>query len=202
MLSRGEGSLSSTCWQCSSKCSLIHCQPSLLQGHTAVFCPASCLPGLQGLSLKGYFPAGVVWLPGIIILQGQDLALPLSEHHGIPLSSILRPVTIPLNSRSFDVSATSHTFLSSVNLLGVHSVLLFRSLMKASNSVGPRTNPWSTPLLTCLQLDFMPLIITFWTQLLSQFSIYIALHLSNLWFVILSIRMVFETGSKVLVESM
>lgn len=180
MLSRGEGSPSLTCWQCSSKCSLVHCQPSLLPGYTAVFWPASCLPGLQGLSLTSYFAASFMWVPGFITLQVHEFAFPLVEHHGIPLSSILHPVKIPPSRWTFVVSATSHTFLSSVNLLRVHSVLLFRPLTKASNSIGPSTNPWGTLLVTCLQRDFMPLIITFWTQLLSQFSSYITLPLSNL----------------------
>lgn len=168
-----------TCWQCSSKCSLIHCQPSLLQGCTTVFWPDSCVPGLQDLSLTRYFPAGFMWVLEITILQAQDFAFPLVEHHGIPFSPILHPVKNLPKSRSFVVSASSHTLLSSVNLLGVQSVLLFRSLIKVLKNIGPNTNPWCTLLVACLQLDFMTLFITFWTQLLSQFSIYITLHLSN-----------------------
>lgn len=80
---------------------------------------ASCLPGLWGFSPTSCFPAGFIWVPGVTILQVQDFAIPLVEHHGNPLRSILYPVKIPPNSRSFVVSATSHTFLSSVDLLVV-----------------------------------------------------------------------------------
>lgn len=163
--------MSLSCWQHSSKCSLVHCQPSLLQGYTTVLGPGSCLPGVQGLSLTSYFPAGFIWIPGIIILQVLDFAFPLVECHQLNSSKDQQVLCC--------ISHFSPFFIL-CELAGVRSVLLFMSLMKVSNSIGPSTNPWGTPLAAWLQLDFMPLIITFWTQLLSQFSIYITLHLSNL----------------------
>jgi len=42
-------------------------------------------------------------------------------------------------------------------LLRVHSNSSSRSLMKKLNKTGPSTDPWGTPLVTGLQLDFFPL---------------------------------------------
>jgi len=52
-------------------------------------------------------------------------------------------------------------FLLSANLLrGMHSVPSSPSFVKLINSVGPSIEPWGTPLMNGLQLDFVPLITT------------------------------------------
>ena len=51
------------------------------------------------------------------------------------------------------VSTTPPSFVSSANVLRVHSNSSSRSLMKKLNKTGPSTDPWGTPLVTGLQLD-------------------------------------------------
>lgn len=43
--------------------------------------------------------------------------------------------------------------------------------MKRLNSTGPSTDPWGSPLVTGLQLDFVPWITTLQAQPFSQFSV-------------------------------
>ena len=58
------------------------------------------------------------------------------------------------------VSATPPSFVSSANLLQVHSIPSSLSLMSKLNKTGPSTDPWGTPLVTSLQLDSAPLMTT------------------------------------------
>lgn len=63
------------------------------------------------------------------------------------------------------LSATSPSFVSSANLLThllVHSIPLPRTLTKRLNSTSPSANPWGTPPMTGLLLDFMLLITSLW----------------------------------------
>ena len=60
------------------------------------------------------------------------------------------------------VSTTPPSFVSSANLLRVHSNSSSRSLIKNLNKIGPNTDPWGTPLVTGLQLDSAPLMTTLW----------------------------------------
>lgn len=48
-------------------------------------------------------------------------------------------------------SATPLSFMSSSNLLQVHSTPLSRSLMKMLNQAGPHIAPCGTPLITAMQ---------------------------------------------------
>ncbi|KAK4827586.1 hypothetical protein QYF61_019488, partial [Mycteria americana] len=65
------------------------------------------------------------------------------------------------------LSATAPSFVSSANLLKVHSVPAFRTLIKILNRTGPSP------------LDFVPLITTLWAQLFSQFSIHLTVCSSS-----------------------
>jgi len=88
----------------------------------------------------------------------------LAKLHKIPLGLFLQPVEVLLKitAQPSDVSTAPSSFILSVNLLRVHSVPVSRSLMKMWNSIDPGVSPWVTPLVTCLQVDFVPLITTLW----------------------------------------
>ena len=77
------------------------------------------------------------------------------------------------------VSVTPFSFVSSENLLRMHSAPLSRSLMKMLYTTASSINPWSMILLTDMQLDFMPLVTTLWTQPYSQFSVHLTVYLSS-----------------------
>ncbi|GAB0181629.1 hypothetical protein GRJ2_000628200 [Grus japonensis] len=64
-------------------------------------------------------------------------------------------------------------------LAGLHSAPSSRSLMKILNRTGPSIDPWTTPLVTGLQLDFVPLITTLWAWPFSRFSIHLIVCLSS-----------------------
>lgn len=56
------------------------------------------------------------------------------------------------------------------------------SLMKRLNSTGSCINPYGTPLLTHLPLDFFPLTTTLWAWLFSQCSDLLTMHSSKQYF--------------------
>ena len=91
-------------------------------------------------------------------------------------------------------------------LIVVQQVLLHKSPSQSASSVYwylrlflPRCRilhfpfssiePWGTSLVTCLQLDFVPLTTTPWAQLFRRFSFHLTIHLSNLYFVSLSTKL-------------
>ena len=79
-------------------------------------------------------------VPDVVPPQVQDLAFPFVELREIPVCTILQPVEVPLDG-SASVSYILDTlpgFVSSTNLLKVHSVPLSRSLMKMLDSICPR----------------------------------------------------------------
>ena len=82
VLSRGERSPLSTCWQYFVKCSQGYHQPSLSQGHTAGSCSAWCPSGPPDPLLPNCSPAG--WSPVYTGACGssqvQDFALLLGLH--------------------------------------------------------------------------------------------------------------------------
>lgn len=65
---------------------------------------------------------------------------------------------------------------------------------------GPSTNPWGTPLVTCLQTDFAPLNAELWSQPFSQFSIYFTVCSSSPYVIIFSMRMSWDTVLKAFVK--
>ena len=72
------------------------------------------------------------------------------------------------------VLVTCPSFVSSANLVRLHSVPSSRSLMKVLNRTGPSIYSWGPLLVTGLQLDFVPLITTLWAWPFSQFSIHVS----------------------------
>jgi len=141
---------------------------------------AACPPGPQGPSLQRYLPAGwpsVYMVLELIPLQSprQDFAFPLIKLHEVPLEPVLQLVKVPL-SGSTTMWCFSHSsqFCVICELAEVRSVTISRSLMKLLNSISHSNDPWVTPLVTCLQLDFVLLITTLQAGPFSQFSICLA----------------------------
>ena len=100
-------------------------------------------------------------------------------------------------ARPFGTTTTPPSFVSSANLLRVHSVPLSRSLMKMSDSTSPSIDPW---LVTGLQLDFMVLITICYVWQFSQFSVHLAVHLTSPYLISLSMRMLWETMPEALLK--
>jgi len=73
--------------------------------------------------------------------------------------------------------------------------------MKMLNGIGPSVDPWSTLLITGLQLDFMPLITVPWAQPFRQFSIRLAVCSPSPCFRGFSVRILWQTVLKALLKS-
>jgi len=79
----------------------------------------------------------------------------VDELHEASVSPFLQPAEVHLEgSTTSGASATPPSYVSSADLLRAHSASLFRSSMKVLNRSGPTIDPWGTPLVTGLQLDF------------------------------------------------
>lgn len=110
-----------------------------------------------------------VLVHGVIPPQGQGLALPFVEPCDIPvrqLSSLLR--SLWMAAQSAGALAPPPFFVSSAN-----SAPLSKSLMKMLNGVGSSINPWSTLVVTVLQLNCVPL------SMAAQFSTDFTVHLPS-----------------------
>ena len=91
---------------------------------------------------------------GVVPPQGQDFALSFVDLHEILVGLLFQPAVVPLHTAHLlGVSTTASDFASSVSLLKVHSVSPVRLLMKNLNKTGFSIVPWSTPVVTGLQLD-------------------------------------------------
>jgi len=73
-------------------------------------------------------------------------------------------------------------------------------LIKMLKYTAPSIKPWNTPLVIGLQLDFALLTTIFYVWSFGQFSICLTLHLSNLHFLNMSMRMLWRTVSKALLK--
>lgn len=96
--------------------------------------------------------------------QGQNF----SPHLDIQMLDSMYPVCRTLSHMLLWSS------LCTMNLLRVDSASFSRSLIKILEYL---SEPLGTPLVTCLQLNFLPLITTLWVQ--SFISIHLTAHLSN-----------------------
>jgi len=102
---------------------------------------------------------------GTIYPQEQDFPIP-SELHEIsclPMSPD-RPPPSKWQHSHLVYQLLLPIFVSSADLLMVHSVLSPRTLMKMLNSIGTSTDHWCTPLGTGFQLCFKLLTTIFWAQ--------------------------------------
>lgn len=92
----------------------------------------------------------------------------------------LQPVEFPWKvEKPPGLLAAPPSFVSSVDMLRVHFLPLFRLLIKRQNSIGPIIDPWSTFLVTSFQMGFVLLVITLWAWQLSQFSFHLTSHFSS-----------------------
>ncbi|KAM9656072.1 uncharacterized protein ACIBXB_008597 [Morphnus guianensis] len=139
---------------------LAHIQPAVNQHPQVLFCQAAFQP---------LFPKPVE-LHGVAVTKcrTRHLALlnliQLASAHPSSLSRSLCRAFLP-SSRS----TLPPNLVSSANLLTVHSIPLSKSLIKTLNRMGPNTEPWGTPLVTCHQLDLTPFAATLWACPSSQF---------------------------------
>lgn len=100
----------------------------------------------------------------------QYIARHLAEFHGIPVSLFLQVVQVPLDgSITSGVSATPLSFVSSAVLLRAYSAL--QVVNKHIEQSWTQKDPWGTPLITSLCLDFVPLITTLWCRTFNSCSI-------------------------------
>lgn len=83
-------------------------------------------------------------------------------------------------------SATRHSFVSVPQLRRVHSAMSSRSLMKMLNSLDPSVTSWDTPLVTVPLGGFCA--CDHKAQTFQLISIHLTVHLSNPYFVGLSMR--------------
>ncbi|KAK4831590.1 hypothetical protein QYF61_018350 [Mycteria americana] len=122
-------------------------------------------------------------VPGVIPSQVSDLALLLIELHEVLASPFLQPVKVPLDA-STTLWCISHSSQFCVISKLAEGTLCpsSRSLMKMLNRMRPNIDPWATPLVTGLQLDFMPLTTTLWAWPFSQFSVHLTIASSSPYF--------------------
>ena len=128
--------------------------------------------------------------------SSQGTGLFLTELHEVPVSPFLQPIKVPLDGNTTpSISATPPSFGSSASLLWVHSAPSTRSLNEDKQD-------WTQlPLVTGLQLDFMPLISTLWAQPFIQFSVHLAIYLASPYSISFTVRFLWETVSKALLKS-
>lgn len=84
-------------------------------------------------------------MPGFTHPQMQDFAFLLVELHEILPGLILQSVEVSQSGNTRIWYKTPHSFVSSINLLKVHSVLEYRLLMKMLYSTGPRIKTSNLP---------------------------------------------------------
>lgn len=133
--------------------------------------------------------------------QVQDFALCLVEHCEILISLFLQPVNVPLdwNRTLGHISHSSQFGVIHKLAEGTHCSIIYIS--KVLNRSGLSIDPWDKPLGTGLQLDFVPLISPLWAQPFSQFSVYFKVCSFSLYFISFSMRMLWETMGKTLLEA-
>ena len=98
-------------------------------------------------------------------------------------------------------STAPPSFVSSANLIMVHSTPASRSLIKLLNRASPGVAPWGTPLVTSHQPDAAPFTATIWVLLFRQFFSQCAIYLLIPQLEHLSRGMLWATVSKALLKS-
>lgn len=111
-------------------------------------------------------------VPVFVPAQAQDFALLPVKFHKALISLPLQPVSLAAQP-SFPPQVSPHppSFVSSPDLLRVHTTPSSGSLIKILNRTEPSVSPWGTLIVTGFQLNFVSLISILRAWLLSQFSI-------------------------------
>lgn len=119
---------------------LVHGQLVVQQGLQILLCRAVLQPvGLQNVVVPGFIPP-----------QMQHFAFLLVRLHEMSLKQLLQLIQVSMNVNTTSLSVTSPSFVSSVNLLVMHSASSSGLPMKTTKSVCPHFYPG----VTSLQLDF------------------------------------------------
>lgn len=123
-----------------------------------------------------------------ISLRVQVFAFHLVELHEVPLCTVVQPVGHPLNG-STSLSCIRHSLWFCIICEFTEGA--FHSIVQVINEMlninAPSIAPWGTPLVTCVQLDFVPSITSFLGQLFRQFLFYLSVHLTKPCFVSLTV---------------
>lgn len=115
------------------------------------------------------------WCGGYF-LQLRDFAFPFAELHKTPVG----PFVVPVSGVTTIWCINYSSWFCIIWKIAEYALCpITRSLMMTLSSTGPTINPWGTPLVTDLQLDFVLLIITFWDWQLSQLSAHLIVCLSS-----------------------
>lgn len=114
--------------------------------------------------LCGWVVPNMFLVPGVGLIQVKDFVFLLVGPYEVLVNPFLQPAQVLLVGRTFDISASSLSFVSFVNLLRVHSAPLFKRLVKMLNHSRPITDPLGTPPLVGFQL----IIVTLMTILKAQ----------------------------------
>lgn len=116
-------------------------------------------------------------------------AHPLSVSRSLWMASLLS-----------SISASSINLVSTENLLRVHSVPLFMSLIKILNNTDHSKDTWGTPLISVFYLDIEPLAVTLQMLPFSQFFIWLTAYLLNPYLSNLAARILWGTMSEALLK--
>jgi len=146
-------------------------QPRMLlvsvQGHIAGSSLISCSPGPQAFLCKAALQLCVLISSVCWVYSSPDEGLCVSLLLGFMMfcfDQFWSLSRFPWQAvRAPGASVIPSSFVSSANMLRVHSVPSSRLWKKMLNSTGSSADPWGAPLLTVLQLDFVPLITVLWT---------------------------------------
>lgn len=112
--------------------------------------------------------------------QAEQPFFSLLEFHHIPISpSPVCQKSLWMAANPSDLSTTSPSLVSYANLWISHWVPLSRPLTMLWVCTGPRIDPWATPLVTGLQVDFVPLITILWAHQFTQFCSWLTVHVSS-----------------------
>lgn len=134
---------------------------------------------------------------GAFFLKCRNLHLPslnFGQFFSVRLSNLLRPFWRAHSTLGYQPSC--HVCVVSELTEDVSSSM---SLMNTLNHTGPNTGPWGT-LVTGLQLNPVPFIMSLWDLLFSPFSIHLNLQWSSLRFRSFPRRMLCKTVLKTLLK--
>lgn len=121
----------------------------------------------------------LMWFPGFVPPQVQNFLFPFDELQEVPASAFLQPMGVLLKNIKTMQSVKNSQFVSSLNLMRVHSYLPSTGLINWLGAIGPNILPWDTPLMTSLNV---PLISTLSAQQFLQLLGHLRIQWSILYF--------------------